>query len=67
MINNIVYRLKADALVGPDMPLKKDQELEIVMDVVYVNGYPVPPALQPVFYNWIKNNPDLFVNVTKKW
>lgn len=67
MITNIVYRLKADALVATDMPLKKGQELEIVMDVVYVNGYPVPPAIQPIFYNWIKNNPDLFVNVTKKW
>jgi hypothetical protein len=67
MIQNVVYQLKADALVGPDMPLKKGQELEIVMDVVYVNGFPVPPAIQPTFYNWIKNNPDLFVNVTKNW
>jgi hypothetical protein len=67
MIKEMVYRLKADALVGPNMPLNKGQEIEIVMDVVYVNGYPVPPALQPTFYNWIKNNPDLFVDVTKKY
>ena len=67
MITNIVYRLKADALVATDMPLKKGQELEIVMDVVYVNGFPVPPTIQPIFYNLIKNNENLFDNVTKKW
>ena len=67
MIKNIVYKLKANALVGPEMPLFEGQEIEIVMDVVYINGYPVPPAMQPLFYNWVKNNPDLFVNVTKKW
>jgi len=49
------------------MPLQKGQEIEIVMDVVYINGFPVPPVLQNTFYLWIKNNPDLFVNVTKKW
>ena len=34
MINGKVYRLKQDAEVGKDMPLKKGQEIEIVMDVV---------------------------------
>lgn len=67
MIKEQVLRLKEDALVGPNMPLQKGQEVEIVMDVVYVNGFPVPPALQSTFYNWIKNNPDLFVDVTKKY
>lgn len=67
MIKEMVYRLKADALVGPDMPLSKGQEIEIVMDVVYVNGFPVQTAFQALFYNWIKNNPTLFDNVTKKY
>jgi hypothetical protein len=66
-VNNFVFRLKVDSLVAPDMPLKKDQEIEIVMDVVYINGHPVPPAMQPLFYNWVKNNPNLFVDITKKW
>ena len=67
MITNIVYKLKVDTLVGPQMPLFAGQEIEIVMDVVYINGYPVPPAMQGLFYNWVQNNPTLLDNVTKKW
>jgi len=67
MITNRVYKLKADAEVGKDMKLPAGQELEIVTDVVYVNGYMVPPDLQGTFYNWIINNPNLFDDVTKNW
>lgn len=67
MITNRVYKLKADAEVGKDMPLPAGQELEIVTDVVYVNGNMVPPTMQPLFYNWIVNNPELFDDVTKNW
>lgn len=67
MIRNRVYRLKEDALVAKDMPLKSGQELEIVTDVVYVNGYMVPPLMQDLFYRWITTNPDLFIDVTKNW
>lgn len=67
MIQNKVVRLKKAGEVGPNMPLPAGQELEIVMDVVYVNGNPVPPAMQPLFYGWIKNNPTLFDDVTRKW
>jgi len=67
MIVRRVFRLKADAEVGKGMPLKKGQELEIVTDVVYVNGNMVPPAMQPLFYCWIVNNPSLFDDVTKNW
>ena len=67
MIVRRVFRLKADAEVGKGMPLKKGQELEIVTDVVYVNGNMVPPAMQPLFYGWIVNNPSLFDDVTKNW
>jgi len=67
MITRKVYRLKADAEVGKGMPLSAGQELEIVTDVVYVNGNMVPPDLQGLFYSWITNNPSLFDNVTKNW
>lgn len=67
MIVRKVYRLKADSEVGKGMPLKSGQELEIVTDVVYVNGNMVPPDLQPLFYNWIVNNPNLFDDTTKNW
>jgi hypothetical protein len=67
MIKSRVYRLKQDAEVGPKMPLNKGQELEIVQDVVYVNGNMVPPNFQPLFYDWVTNNPTLFDDVTKNW
>lgn len=67
MITNKVVRLKKAAEVAPDMPLPEGQELEIVMDVVYVNGNMVPPTMQELFYGWIKFNPTLFDDVTKQW
>lgn len=67
MITNRVYKLKAAAEVAKDMPLPAGQELEIVTDVVYVNGNMVPPAMQKLFYSWIVNNPILFDDVTKNW
>jgi len=67
MIQNRVYKLKAAGQVAQDMPLPAGQELEIVMDVVYVNGNMVPPHMQSLFYGWIVNNPTLFDDVTKNW
>lgn len=67
MIRNEVYRLKKAAEVAQGIPLPAGQELEIVTDVVYVNGNMVPPNMQALFYGWIVNNPSLFDIVTKKW
>jgi hypothetical protein len=67
MITNRVFRLKNAAEVAKGMPLQAGQELEIVTDVVYVNGNMVPPDMQPLFYNWIINNQGLFDDVTKNW
>jgi hypothetical protein len=67
MINSKVYRLKQDVEVGKDMPLKKGQELEVVMDVVYVNGHMVPPNLQKLFLDFIIKNPTLFDDDTREW
>ncbi len=67
MIQNKVVRLKQSRDVAQGMPLQAGQELEIVMDVVYVNGNMVPPEMQRLFYNWITNNPDYFDDVTRNW
>ena len=67
MIANRVYKLKEAAEVSKGMPLPAGQELEIVTDVVYVNGNMIPPSMQALFYNWIVNNPTLFNDVTKNW
>jgi hypothetical protein len=67
MIQNRVYKLKVDALVTKDIPLKASQEIEIVMNVVYINGNMVPPAFQELFFNWVKENPNLFEDDTRNW
>jgi hypothetical protein len=67
MINNRVYKLKQATDVAKNMPLPAGQEIEIVMDVVYINGNMVPPQMQSMFYIWIVNNPTLFDDVTKNW
>ena len=67
MIVNEVYRLKKATEVAKDMPLQAGQEVEVVQDVVYINGHLVPPQFQPLFLNWIKNNPQLFDIVTRRW
>jgi len=67
MIKNRVYKLKAATEVAKDMPLPAGQEIEIVTDVVYINGNMVPPAMQELFYSWIVNNSTLFDDVTRTW
>jgi len=67
MIQNRVYRLKEAVEVAKNMPLPAGQEVEIVMDVVYINGHPVPPAMQKLFLDYVTNNESKFDDVTKKW
>ena len=67
MIQNKVYRLLETSQLTPELKLDKGTELEIVMDVVYMGGYMLPPSLQPLLYNWIINNPKLFKDDTRKF
>lgn len=67
MIANRVYRLKKEAILADGIMFPAKQELEIVTDVVYVNGNMIPPSMQTFFYKWIVENPTLFDDVTKNW
>ena len=67
MIQSKVYRLKKDCEISRGILLKENQEVEIVRDVVYINGNMVPPNYQELFYDFITKNEDLFENVTKNW
>ena len=67
MIKNRVYKLKKSVEIAKDMPLQAGQEIEIVMDVVYINGHMVPPSLQGIFYDWVINNQNVLNDVTKNW
>lgn len=67
MIKNKVYRANQELSLADGMVLPKGQEIEIVMDVVYVNGNMVPPMFQDLFLNFIKNNENLFTDDTRTW
>jgi len=63
MISQKIVKLKSDQKLkmGRDeLDLPKGTELEIVADVVYMQGFPVPPNMQATLYNWIVDNPTLF-------
>ena len=67
MITNRVYKLNKDFEVIKGLSLKVGQELEVVTDVVYMGGFPLPPEYQKTFLNLIKNNPKLFIDDTRNW
>jgi hypothetical protein len=50
---------------GVELPV--GSEIEIVMDVVYMGGYPLPFNMQATILKWINDNPTLFKDVTRKW
>lgn len=66
-MNGLVYRLKKDVVVANGIELKAGQELEIVMGVVYMGGFPLPFEMQQLFVNFINNNKDLFIDDTRTW
>ena len=67
MIKSKVFRLKEAKEVMQGASLPKGQEIEIVMDVVYVNGNMVPPSMQPIFYEFVTKNPSFFEDDTRDW
>lgn len=67
MIQNKVYKLLKDSRLPTGVELKAGQEIEIVTDVVYMGGYPLPAAHQATFLKWIVENPKLFRDETRTW
>lgn len=67
MIQSKVYKLLKDSKLQTGLELKAGQELEITMDVVYMNGFPLPSEMQATFYKWITGNPTLFKDDTRNW
>ncbi len=66
MIRNKVLKLKKDSTIGKTkLSFKQNQEFEIVMNVVYMGGYPVALNTQSLILNWINSNPSLFTDITK--
>ena len=57
--HNNIYKLKKDYTLG-EMEFKQGQEFNIINEVVYMEGYPLPLGLQAGVLGWIRNNPNLF-------
>jgi hypothetical protein len=66
-MNGIVYRLKKNVVLGNGIELKAGQELEMVMGVVYMGGYPIPKEMQQLFINFINNSKDFLTDDTRTW
>jgi hypothetical protein len=67
MIENKVFRLNQSTRLQNGIEFPKGQEIEVVMDVVYIGGFPLPPSVQATTLNWIKENPTLFKDDTRNW
>ena len=63
MISNKIMLLKDDANPTSKLAFKKGMEFHIVMDVVYMQGFPLPPSLQGTMYSWLEDNPELFKEI----
>ena len=62
-----VLKLLKETTLQNGVKFPAGQELEVVMDVVYVGGYILPPNMQTLTLRWINENPNLFEEVTKNW
>jgi hypothetical protein len=65
MLRNGVYKLKQDTVVKGELKFDSGQELEIVNNVVYIQGFPVSHDYQSLLINWMERNPKLFLNDTR--
>lgn len=65
--NDNVFRLKNDLEIKIDgyktpLKFKRGEEIHIVKDVVYMNGYKLENSLNRKVYEFIDNNLNLFVS-----
>lgn len=66
-ISNKVFRLKVDFQLSPNILIPKGKEIEVVRDVIYMDGYPLYLAYQKTFLDWILANPNSLSNETKMY
>lgn len=60
MISNKILLLKREAKLKNGLEFPPNTEFHIVMDVVYMKGFPLPQNLQATMMSWINDNPTLF-------
>lgn len=67
MITNKVFRFLQGITLPNGVKFEAGQEIEVVMDVVYVQGYPLPQYMQSTVLSFILQNPSLFRDDTRDW
>lgn len=67
MIQSKVFKLKKESTLKNGVKFPVGQEIEVVMDVVYISGYPLPKNMQSITLSWIVENPHLFDDITRNW
>jgi hypothetical protein len=60
MLKNGIYVLKSEATLSNGLIFKQGQEIEVVANVVYMGGFPLPFNLQAKILNWMSDNLSLF-------
>ena len=66
-MKNGAYKLKQAASLGAGLDMKEGQDFEVVNNVVYMGGYPLPPHMQAMFYSWMAKNQKLFISDTRQY
>jgi len=60
-VGNKVLVLKNESMIAEGLSLPANTEIEVVMDVVYMQGVPVVPGVQQAMLDWVAKNPKLFI------
>jgi len=63
---NYIYKLKEPFTLS-EMVFKKGQEFNIINQVVYMEGFPLPLGLQRQVFNWIMGNKNLFMILNREY
>lgn len=64
---NKVFTIQKDTQLTKSIELKKGQEIEVVRDVVYMGGYPIPFGMQDLFLQWVITNEKSLIDKTRKY
>ena len=65
MIANKIMVLKKDAKLPNGLDFKTGTEFHIVMDVMYMQGFPLPQNLQATMFSWMENNKEIFREIQR--
>lgn len=63
---NKIYVFSKDVTLPYGIKFNKNDEIEIVNDVVYVSGYPLQYEINFLVYSWVVNNKHILIDVTDK-